>query len=85
MDEINVSVNTNVEFHRGYHYELLNNPPKGVNYIREPDLRIPIEFTKRGFYVVALDYQGHGESGGSLTNIDENGQGQSPAPQNRRD
>jgi pimeloyl-ACP methyl ester carboxylesterase len=37
---------------------------------RDFDLRIPIEFTKRGFYVAALDYQGHGESGGNINNID---------------
>jgi dienelactone hydrolase len=33
-------------------------------------LRIPIEFSKRGFYVAALDYQGHGESGGNILDID---------------
>ncbi len=37
---------------------------------RDFDLRIPIEFTKRGFYVASLDYQGHGESSGKITNID---------------
>ena len=33
------------------------------------DLRIPIEFTKRGFFIASIDYQGHGESGGNLNNI----------------
>ncbi len=42
----------------------------GIGSQRDFDLRIPIEFTKRGFYVVALDYQGHGESGGNIINID---------------
>ena len=32
---------------------------------------MPIEFAKRGFYVAALDYQGHGESSGTINNIDE--------------
>ncbi|MEE9377655.1 MAG: alpha/beta fold hydrolase [Candidatus Lokiarchaeia archaeon] len=41
----------------------------GIGSKRDFDLRIPIEFTKRGFYVVALDYQGHGESGGNINNI----------------
>lgn len=43
----------------------------GVSNSRDLDLRIPVEFTKRGFFVAAIDYQGHGESGGSLDNIDE--------------
>jgi dienelactone hydrolase len=42
----------------------------GIGSQRDFDLRIPIEFTKRGFFVVALDYQGHGESGGDIINID---------------
>lgn len=42
----------------------------GIGTHRDIDLRIPIEFTKRGFYVAALDYQGHGESGGNIINID---------------
>jgi predicted esterase len=42
----------------------------GIGSRRDFDLRIPIEFTKRGFYVVALDYQGHGESEGNINNID---------------
>jgi len=41
----------------------------GLGSKRDFDLRIPIEFTKRGFYVAALDYQGHGESGGTINNI----------------
>ncbi|MHA2474145.1 MAG: alpha/beta hydrolase family protein [Promethearchaeota archaeon] len=43
----------------------------GIGSKRDFDLRVPIEFTKRGFYVAALDYQGHGESGGSINNIDQ--------------
>ncbi len=43
----------------------------GIGSKRDFDLRVPIEFTKRGFYVAALDYQGHGESGGTIYNIDE--------------
>jgi len=42
----------------------------GIGSKRDFDLRIPVEFTKRGFYVAALDYQGHGESGGNINNID---------------
>ncbi|MFX0105940.1 MAG: alpha/beta hydrolase [Candidatus Hodarchaeota archaeon] len=42
----------------------------GIGGKRDLDLRIPIELTKRGFYVAALDYQGHGESGGTINNID---------------
>jgi len=42
----------------------------GIGSQRDFDLRIPVEFTKRGFYIVALDYQGHGESGGNIINID---------------
>jgi predicted dienelactone hydrolase len=43
----------------------------GMGGKRDFDLRITIEFTKRGFYVAALDYQGHGESEGSINNIDQ--------------
>ncbi|MFX1391326.1 MAG: alpha/beta hydrolase family protein [Promethearchaeota archaeon] len=42
----------------------------GIASKRDFDIRIPIEFTKRGFFVAALDYQGHGESGGNINNID---------------
>ena len=42
----------------------------GIGSQRDFDLRIPIEFTKRGFFIVALDYQGHGESSGNIINID---------------
>jgi len=42
----------------------------GIGSKRDFDLRIPIEFTKRGFYVAALDYQGHGESGGDINKMD---------------
>ncbi|MFX1588454.1 MAG: alpha/beta hydrolase family protein [Promethearchaeota archaeon] len=41
----------------------------GLGSQRDFDLRIPLELTKRGFYVAALDYHGHGESGGSITDI----------------
>ncbi len=43
----------------------------GIGSQRDFDLRVPIEFTKRGFYVAALDYHGHGESGGTINTIDE--------------
>ena len=43
----------------------------GIGSKRDFDLRVPLEFSKRGFYVAALDYQGHGESGGNINNIDE--------------
>ena len=42
----------------------------GIGSQRDFDLRIPIEFSKRGFYVAALDYQGHGESGGNILDVD---------------
>ncbi|MHA2280515.1 MAG: alpha/beta hydrolase [Promethearchaeota archaeon] len=42
----------------------------GIGSKRDFDLRVPIEFTKRGFYVAALDYQGHGESSGNINKID---------------
>ncbi|MHA1412700.1 MAG: alpha/beta hydrolase family protein [Promethearchaeota archaeon] len=42
----------------------------GLGSQRDLDLRIPVEFTKRGFFVATIDYQGHGESGGHLLNID---------------
>ncbi|MFX0025312.1 MAG: alpha/beta hydrolase [Candidatus Hermodarchaeota archaeon] len=45
----------------------------GIGSQRDFDLRIPIELTKRGFYVAALDYHGHGESGGSISDIDPSG------------
>ncbi|MFW9771959.1 MAG: alpha/beta hydrolase family protein [Promethearchaeota archaeon] len=45
----------------------------GIGSQRDFDLRIPIELTKRGFYVAALDYHGHGESGGSITDVDPSG------------
>lgn len=44
----------------------------GIGSQRDFDLRIPVEFTKRGFYVAALDYQGHGESQGEITKINKN-------------
>jgi predicted esterase len=42
----------------------------GIGSKRDLDIRIPIEFTKRGFFVASLDYQGHGESSGKVFNID---------------
>ncbi|MFX0074967.1 MAG: alpha/beta hydrolase, partial [Candidatus Hermodarchaeota archaeon] len=42
----------------------------GMGSQRDFDIRIPIELSKRGFYVAALDYQGHGESQGNIINID---------------
>ncbi|MHA1932574.1 MAG: alpha/beta hydrolase, partial [Promethearchaeota archaeon] len=42
----------------------------GIGSQRDFDLRIAVEFTKRGFYVAALDYQGHGESSGDINKID---------------
>ncbi|MHA2429432.1 MAG: alpha/beta hydrolase family protein [Promethearchaeota archaeon] len=45
----------------------------GLGSQRDFDLRIPLELTKRGFYVAALDYHGHGESGGSISDIDPSG------------
>lgn len=41
----------------------------GIGSQRDFDLRIPIELTKRGFYLASLDYQGHGESTGSINNM----------------
>ena len=41
----------------------------GIGYTRDLDLRVPLEFTKRGFFIAAIDYQGHGESGGSIDNV----------------
>ncbi len=43
----------------------------GIGSQKDVDLRVPVEFTKRGFFVVALGYQGQGESGGNILNIDE--------------
>ena len=42
----------------------------GIGSQRDFDLRIPIELSRRGFYVAALDYHGHGESGGHIDDID---------------
>jgi len=44
----------------------------GLGGQKDLDLRIPNEFTKRGFYVACLDYRGNGESSGSLLDIDPN-------------
>ena len=42
----------------------------GSQWQKDLDIRIALELTKRGFFVAALDYQGHGESGGSRSNYD---------------
>jgi len=44
----------------------------GFTLQRDLDLRIIIELTKRGFFVAALDYQGHGESDGNFLGVDPN-------------
>jgi len=44
----------------------------GIGQQRDFDLRIPIEFTKRGYYVAALDYQGQGTSQGTIANLEPN-------------
>jgi pimeloyl-ACP methyl ester carboxylesterase len=41
----------------------------GIAMQRDYDLRIPVELTKRGFFVAALDYQGHGGSEGDIFKI----------------
>ncbi|MBD3342617.1 MAG: alpha/beta fold hydrolase [Candidatus Lokiarchaeota archaeon] len=43
----------------------------GIGNQRDFDIRIPIELTKRGFFVASIDYQGHGESEGTIVNIKE--------------
>lgn len=45
----------------------------GHGWQKDVDIRSVIELTKRGFFVAALDYQGHGESGGALDNVDAGG------------
>ncbi|MGV9197966.1 MAG: alpha/beta hydrolase family protein [Promethearchaeia archaeon] len=40
----------------------------GLGSQRDLDIRIPVEFTKRGYFVATIDYQGHGESEGHLLN-----------------
>ena len=42
----------------------------GIGQQMDFDIRIPVEFTKRGFYVAALDYQGQGNSQGNIANLD---------------
>ncbi|MFX1572953.1 MAG: alpha/beta hydrolase family protein [Promethearchaeota archaeon] len=41
----------------------------GLGSQKDLDPRIPNEFTKRGFYVAAIDYRGNGESEGRLLDI----------------
>jgi len=45
----------------------------GHGWQKDVDIRSIIELTKRGFFVAAIDYQGHGESGGALDNVDAGG------------
>jgi len=45
----------------------------GHGWQKDIDIRAAVELTKRGFFVAAVDYQGHGESGGALDNIDSEG------------
>ena len=41
----------------------------GLGNQKDLDPRVPNEFTKRGFYVAAIDYRGDGESGGQILDI----------------
>ena len=43
----------------------------GMGSRRDLDIRALIELTKRGFFVASIDYQAHGESGGSIFDIDK--------------
>ncbi|MBD3342616.1 MAG: alpha/beta fold hydrolase [Candidatus Lokiarchaeota archaeon] len=43
----------------------------GIGNRRDIDIRAPLELTKRGFFVVTIDYQAHGESQGQIFDIDE--------------
>ena len=44
----------------------------GLGSQRDLDPRVPIEFTKRGFYIASIDYRGDGESGGHLLDMNSN-------------
>ncbi|MBD3195067.1 MAG: alpha/beta fold hydrolase [Candidatus Lokiarchaeota archaeon] len=44
----------------------------GLASDRNFDIRFPIELTKRGFFVASIDYHGHGESGGTIFDINLN-------------
>ncbi|MFW9784121.1 MAG: alpha/beta hydrolase family protein, partial [Candidatus Heimdallarchaeota archaeon] len=44
----------------------------GLGSQRDLDIRVPNEFTKRGFYVASIDYRGDGESGGHILDINPN-------------
>lgn len=41
----------------------------GLGSQKDLDIRVPNEFTKRGFFVASLDYRGNGESTGGLLDI----------------
>ena len=41
----------------------------GLGSQKDMDIRVPNEFTKRGFFVASLDYRGDGESSGGLLDI----------------
>ncbi len=41
----------------------------GLGSQKDLDIRIPNEFTKRGFYVASIDYRGNGESTGHILDI----------------
>ncbi|MEJ2294785.1 MAG: alpha/beta fold hydrolase, partial [Candidatus Lokiarchaeota archaeon] len=41
----------------------------GLGSQKDMDIRVPNEFTKRGFFVASLDYRGNGESSGELLDI----------------
>jgi dienelactone hydrolase len=42
----------------------------GAGWQKDVDTRAALEFTKRGFFVASIDYQGHGESDGTIETID---------------
>ena len=44
----------------------------GLGSQKDLDPRIPIELTKRGFFVASIDYRGSGESTGNLLDINHN-------------
>ena len=38
MEDITVSINNKLDFHMGYHYELVNTPPKNIIYIAQTEI-----------------------------------------------
>jgi dienelactone hydrolase len=42
----------------------------GHGWQKDNDIRLALELTKRGFFVAAVDYHQHGESGGGLYDVD---------------